>query len=65
MIFFSFELYSAHFPFVEYAGGRDVNITLQQTRVLEVIHFSWTVGGEKQSVWCNDKFKNPCIKYLV
>ena len=36
MIFF-FELYSAQFPFVEYAGGRDVNITLQQTQVLEVI----------------------------
>ena len=36
MIFF-FELYSAHFPFVEYAGGRDVNIALQQIQVLEVI----------------------------
>ena len=36
MIFF-FELYSSHFPFVEYAGGRDVNIALQQIQVLEVI----------------------------
>lgn len=35
--FFFLELYSAHFPFVEYTGGRDVNITLQQIQVLEVI----------------------------
>ena len=34
---FFFELYLAHFPFVEYAGGRDVNVALQQIQVLEVI----------------------------
>ena len=63
MIFF-FELYSAHFPFVEYAGGRDVNFALQQIQVLEVITLVEPYAG-RNSPLCNDKFQNLCIKYLV